>query len=414
MAQEKDSENLQLRVVSTATKRADENIEKVHFLEPFIVLAKRKNVVLGSVFVSGIIAAVVSLFLPAIYTSTTKIMPPQQSQSVATAVLGQLGPLAGMAGKDLGIKNPADIYVAMLRSRTIGDALIDKFKLMDVYKAKRHLDAEKRLESLTEIKSGKEGVISISVSDREPKRAAEIANAYVKELTALTQTLAVTEAGRRRLFFEREVSETAEELAKAEQALKKTQETTGIIQLDNQSKAMIESLTSLHRQVALKEAQVKAMSFYATPQNPDLLRAGHELSALREEVSRIEAAQGNVSLSDVPIRKVPEAALEYVRKLREVKYRESLLELLTKQYEIARIDEAKDAAIIQVMDKAYPPEVRSWPHRTLIVVVVVLVTFLIAIVVAFVLEATEHARRDPEFAARIQLLKYYVAKRSAS
>jgi tyrosine-protein kinase Etk/Wzc len=319
-----------------------------------------------------------------------------------------LAPLANMAGKDLGLRNSGDLYVAMLRSRTVADDLIQRFDLEKVYKQKRTIDTEKQLENLTEITAGKEGVISVSASDHDPKRAADLANAYIEELQKLTQTLAVTEAGRRRLFFEREVVQASDELARAESALQKTQETTGFFQLDNQSKAIVESAAALQAQVTAKEVQVQSMRSYASAENPDLLRAQQELSALRAGLARMQLGQEGISLADVPMRKMPAAVLQYLRSLRDVKYRESLLELLTKQYEAARIDQGRDAAIIQVLDKAVPPEVRSWPHRSVMVLSMFFVAFLVAIVAAFVLEAAERAKTDPQFLVRLQLLKFYM------
>lgn len=383
---------------------ADREFEKIHFLEPFIVLAKRKFLVLSMTLGTGIASAIVSLFLPQIYTATTRIMPPQQNQSIASSMLGQLGPLAGVAGRDLGLRNPSDLYIALLRSRTVGDALIGEFGLGSVYRTKRHLDAERQLENATEISAGKEGVISVSVSDRDAQRSADLTNAYVLEMQKLTQTLAITEAGRRRVFFEKEVLKAGSDLADAELALKKTQESTGIIQLDNQAKAVIESLSALQAQVASKEAQVQAMSTFATPENPELVRAQHELSALRSELSRVSVGQSG----HMPLSKVPEAGLTYIRDVRNVKYRESLLELLTKQYEIARIDEGKDALVIQVLDKAQRPEARSWPHRSIIVISVTMLAFFSSIVCAFILEAVNGAKNDPQVAARWQLLTFYL------
>lgn len=395
----------------TATTQfaADDDKGKSHFLDPLVTLAKHKVLVVAFPLVIAAIAAVISLILPATYTADVKVVPPQNASS-STGILNQLGPLASAAanGKDLSLHGPSDMYVAMLHSRTIADALIKRFSLMSVYKAKRQMDARKRLDNDTMITISKENVISISVTDRDKNRAAAMANAYVEELLKLTRTLAVTEAGQRRLFFEHEVQVANDELANAEQALKKTQETTGIIQLDNQSKAMIESLTTLHAQVGAKEAQVEAMRAYATPENPDLVRAQHELTALRGELARIEAGQGGSSLSDVAVRKVPEAALEYVRRLREVKYRETLLDLLTRQYEVARIDEAKDAAIVQVLDKAEPPEMRSWPHRTTLVLTALFLAFCLAVMIVFFLESLQRMKIDPQFVARVQLLRFYL------
>jgi uncharacterized protein involved in exopolysaccharide biosynthesis len=387
--------------------------EGIHFLEPFIVLAKRKRLLIVFPLSLGLLSAVISLLLSPQFTSTAKVMPPQQSQSIASAMLGQLGSLAGAAGKDLGLKSPSDLYISMLKSRSVGDALIEHFSLMKVYKAKRHLDAEKQLDTLTEISAGKDGVISISVTDKDPIRAADLANSYIAELQKLSQTLAITEAGRRRLFFEGEVRKAGDELASAEENLRKTQESTGIIQLDSQSKAMIEALTTMHAQLATKEAEVEAMTSYASPENPDLIRARKEISTLRSQLSRMDSGQGMLP-GGVGLQKVPEAGLEYVRRLRELKYRESVLELLTKQYEIARIDEGRDASIIQVLDKAYPPEVRSWPNRSIIVLTVVFLAFMVAIVLAFVLEASERAHSDPQFAARWQLLKFYLFGRHSA
>jgi len=397
------------RPLTTQYSSADDAKAKFHFLDPAITVAKHRRLIVALPLILGTVAAVVSLILPPAYTADTRVVPPQNTSS-SLGILNQLGPLATAAanGKDLSLHGPSDLYVAMLHSRTIADALLQRFSLMNVYHAKRQIDARKRLDSGTLITISKENVITIAVTDSDKNRAADLANAYVEELLKLTRTLAVTEAGQRRLFFEREVQSAGNELANAEQALKKTQETTGIIQLDNQSKAMFESLTTLHAQVAAKEAQVEAMRAYATPENPDLVRSQHELAAMRGELSRLEAGQGGTSVSDIAIRKVPEAALEYVRRLREVKYRETLLELLTRQYEMARIDEAKDAAIVQVLDKAEPPEMRSWPHRTTMVLTVVFLAFGLAVLAAFLLESLQRIKADPQFMARVQLLKFYL------
>jgi uncharacterized protein involved in exopolysaccharide biosynthesis len=386
-------------------------VERSHFVDLLIILAKRKFLILGCTTAAGILSLVIALLLPKYYTATAKILPPQQSQSVATAMLGQLGPLLGAtAGKDLGIRNPNDLYVAMLRSRTVEDSLLNRFSLMSVYRDKLRIDTLRDLESLTEIVAGKDGVISVSVEDRDPRRAASIANAYIDELTKLTKTLAVTDAGKRRLFFEQEVRTANDELAAAEQALKRTEETTGIIQLDNQSKVMLQSYADLRAQVSAREVQVQSMRSYATPENPDLIRAEQELSALRSQVARFEGGAGGQSSNSVALSKVPSAGLEYVRKLRDVKYREALVELLTKQYEVARIDESKDASIIQVLDQAVTPERKSRPHRMSIVLLVTLLAFLLAIVWAFIAETIRDSKGDPEFAVRLQLLKMYLSR----
>lgn len=376
-----------------------------------IILAKRKFLILKFTAGAAVLSLITCLLLPSYYTATTKILPPQQEHSMAMAMLGQLGPLLGAtAGKDFGLRNPNDLYVAMLHSRTVEDALLDHFALMGVYKEKFRMDARRRLESLTEIIAGKDGVISVSVDDRDPRRAAAIANAYVDQLTKLTKTLAVTEAAKQRLFFEGEVRSASGDLAVAEQALKQTEESTGIIQLDNQSKVMLQSYADLRAQVAAKEVEVQSMQAYATPENPRLIRTQQELSALRAQLARFEHGASGNSPADVGLTKVPGAGLEYVRKLREVKYRETLLELLTKQYEVARIDEAKDASIIQVLDPAVAPERKSWPHRAIIVFLVTLLAFQISLIWAYVSESWQQAKEDPQQLARLQILRMYLLR----
>jgi uncharacterized protein involved in exopolysaccharide biosynthesis len=396
-----------------------EGRERKHFLEFFIILAKHKRLILRLVIGAAVGSVIISLLLPTYYEGTAKMMPPQQGSSIASAMMDQLGGLAPLigatAGSSLGLKNPSDLYAAMLRSRTIADTLIDRFSLMSRYNKKLRVDARKRLAGLTEITVNKDGTITIAVEDRDPTRAAEMANAYIEELEKLSKTLAVSDASKRRIFFEREAKAASDELADAEQALKKTEETTGIIQLDSQSRVMLEGYADLRAQVTAKEAQVQAMSAFATPQNPDLMRAQQELAALRTQLARYErGGAGGSSIGDVALAKVPTKALEWIRKYREVKYRESLLTLLLKQYEIARIDEGKEAAIIQILDKALPPERKSSPHRSVICISITLLAIFIAVIWAYAKEFLERAKEDPNYLARLQLLKFYLSGKPKS
>jgi uncharacterized protein involved in exopolysaccharide biosynthesis len=202
-----------------------------------------------------------------------------------------------------------------------------------------------------------------------------------------------------------------EELAKAELSLKETEEKTGIIQLDNQSRVMLQAYAELRSEVAAKQVQVQSMRSFATPENPDLIRAQEELRALEAQLTRFERGQGGHSPTDLALAKVPGAGLEYIRKLREVKYEEALFELLAKQYEAARIDEARDASVIQVLDKAVVPEKKSWPKRSLIVLAVTLFALFVAVFLAFAREQLERMRKDPEVSVKWQLLMHLLALR---
>lgn len=378
--------------------------DEIHLLDLLIVLARHKKLVIGLPIATGLIAIVVSLVMTPVYTSTVKIMPPQQQQGsgLAAAMLGQLGGLAGAVGSVAGLKNPNDLYVGMLGSRTVADSLISRFKLKDRYEAETMDDARLALDKVSDIASGKkDGLISISVEDKDPKFAAELANAYVDEMMKLTQTMAVSDASMRRLFFEKQLKEAKEQLADAEVALRKTQEKTGMIEPDGQVQAIIASIAQLKATIAAKEVQIKAMRTFATTQNPDLLRAQEELHGLQAQLAKLEKNQpGKESDFMVPTGSLPEVGVEYVRRLRDVKYYETLFEMLAKQYELAKIDEARDSSVIQVLDKAVPAERRTKPKRTEITLFGFMIGGALGILFAFIQEVYIRSRHDPESSIR--------------
>lgn len=383
--------------------------DEINLLDLLILLAQHKMLIMRTTLIAAAIATTVSFLIPNRYTAVTNILPPQQNQSLASSLMGQLGalgPMAAMAQGSLGLKNPADLYVGMLKSRSVEDALIQQFGLMDVYRDKRMSDTRKDLEGHSTIELGKEGMISISVEDKDPKRAADIANGYVEGLRRVTQRLAVTEAGQRRLFFEQELEQAKNNLANAEQAMKKTQETTGIIQLDGQAKAIIESVVVLKAQIAAKEVQLRAMRSFATEQNPDLILTEQQLAGMKAQLASLQRQSGGGD-GDIQVAtgKVPEAGLEYVRKLRDVKYYETIFELLAKQYEAAKLDEAKNAAVIQIVDPAVKPDQKSSPKRSLIVVVAFVLGFSGSICWVLLAEGLKRVTQDAAKLASLQMLR---------
>ncbi len=261
--------------------------DEVTLLDILIVLAKHKKMIAQATVLATVAALIISFVLPKMFTATTRILPPQQTQSSAVAMLAQLNPLAAGLGKDLGLKNPSDLFVTMLKSRTVEDSLIDKFDLRKVYGYKTYFDTREKLESRTSISAGKDGTIAISVEDRDAKRAAEIANAYVDELYKLTQTLAVTEASQRRLFFQKQLDTAKQDLAVAEASLRQTQEKTGLIQLDGQAKAIIEATAALKAQIAAREVELERVRLFATEQNPEYQGLTQELTSLRAQLARV-------------------------------------------------------------------------------------------------------------------------------
>jgi tyrosine-protein kinase Etk/Wzc len=382
--------------------------DEISLLDLLIVLAKHKKMILGVTIGAAVVSAIISLLLPNIYTGTAKVLPPQQSQSTAAMMLGQLGGLAGLAGSSLGIKNPNDLYVGMLKSRTVADNIIARFELQKLYEQDTMVETRNEFADNSSITTGKDGLITIEFEDRDPKRAAAIANAYVEELDKLTQSLAVTEAAQRRLFFERQLVQAKEDLSKAEVALKVTQEETGLIKLDDQGRAIIEAVAALRGQISAKEVELRAMRTFTTESNPDYIRVQQQLAGLRNELTKLERAQisgaGDILL---PTGKVPEAGLEYVRRFRDVKYHETIFELLAKQFEAAKIDEAKEAAIVQVVDEAIAPDRKSKPRRALIVIAATLLAGFVAAFAAFAAELRDRLENDPVQAGRLAELRRF-------
>lgn len=378
-----------------------------------LVLAREKKPILRITLAATILAAIVVFLVPKMYTATATILPPQQNQSVLGALIGQVAGGTVVDVRDLGLKNPSDVFVAMLKSRTAEDALVNRFDLRKVYYVKRYQDARRILEKRSEIDPEKEGLISIQVSDRDPKRAAQIANAWVEELRTLNQTLAVTEASQRRVFFEQKLAQERDDLAKAELDLKQIEQKTGVIQPDAQTRALIGAVADIRAQIAAKEVQLQSLRTYATENNPDVKRAQRELAALQAQSARIsQMQQGGIEVGEgnlqVPTRRVAQASLEYLRVARELKYHESLYEFLARQLEAARIDEAKNAVVVQLVDRAVEPERKSSPQRLLTIATTAALSFLLMCLWSLFRDVIRRKQQDPDERARLTQLKRYL------
>lgn len=375
------AEQLSMETTQAQSERKDEDI---HILDLLIIIARHKKSIIGTTLIAAVLVAGISLAMPNIYTASTKILPPQQSQSSASVVLGQLGALGSLAGNSLGIKNPSDIYVGMLGSRTVGDRLIKRFELERVYETKLHSDTLKVLAGASTFAAGKDGLISIDVDDKDPKRAAALANGYVEELQRLMSELALSDAAQRRVFFEQQLKQAKLNLAESEVELKKVQEKTGLIRPEGQAEVLITAAANLRAQIAAKEVQLGAMRTFATGNNPDYIRLQEELNGLRAQLNKAETGV-NSGKGDIGVAtsRMPEVGLEYVRKLRDVKYNEAIFEVLAKQFEIAKLDEAKDKGVLQILDKAVEPDRKSKPKRTIMVLLGALVGGFIGLFRAF-------------------------------
>jgi uncharacterized protein involved in exopolysaccharide biosynthesis len=304
-------------------QHASDRDEEISLLDWLIVIARRKRLIIGGTVVGALVAAGVSLKLPDIYTATATFLPPQQNQSSANALLSQFGGFSGLAGVRPGLKNPDDLYIAILKSRNVLEKVAKRFDLQNVYGAKTPADAIQNLQGRVTAVSSKDGIIAVGVDDRDPKRAADMANAIIEELDKSMQTFSLTEASRRRGFFEQQLRDARNKLTDAELQVERTRNTS----------------------------------------------------------------------------------MQYLDALRNMKYVEAIYEILTKQYEVSKLDEAKNYPIIQVVDKAEIPEAKSRPRRTWIVVMAAAASLFLSVFLAILMEKLERGWEDPQQRERLARLK---------
>ncbi len=389
----------------------------ISMIEVLTELALGKWLIAKVVLAAVVAGILLSVLLPVRYTAITRIMPPQQAVPSAAIFMNQMansgtGSLAAAAGVGLSLKNPNDIYIGLLNSRPVADAIIQQFDLAKLYRAKDMTAARKKLAEVTVVVSEKNGFIAVSVTDRDRKRAAAMANTYTNQLRLLTKTLAVTEASQRRLFYEDQLKQAKDALLAAELSFEQIQQSKGLVALDAQAKAMIESLALLRAQVAAREVQVEALRSYSTERNPDLLLAERELSSLKEEAARMEQRSHPPGSAVLGLGDVPGAGMEYLRAEHELKYRQAMFDLLLKQYDAAKLDESKDAAIIQVVEPAIEPDRKSSPKRALIVFIFVVVGFLAGALPVLFSWWKRSVQSDPRIAKQILDLRRAITGRT--
>jgi uncharacterized protein involved in exopolysaccharide biosynthesis len=388
------------QITATPADAAEE--DGIDLLGLLMSVAREKSMILRATAAAALLSASVALLLPGVYTAKAVILPPQDDRSGLNSIaMGALAELSsargGGLGAALGLKNPGDVYIGILKSRSVADALIQRFKLKDLYDTDTLVATREALAKQVSITGDDGGLINIVFDDEEAARAAAIANGYVEELDRLTRQIAITEAAQRRLFIERQIGLTQDKLAQAEDALKRTQERTGVIDLDNQGRAIIEAVAELKAKAAAKEVQIAGMRSFATAANPDLIRVRQELAGLQSQIARMErhdiAGNGDIM---VATGRMPEAGLEYLRKLREMKYQQAVYEMLAQQYEIARVDETRNSVVIQVVDPAVALDEETGPRRSLIVLLATVFTLILAVMWALVRGALMRVRQDFE------------------
>ena len=356
-------------VVVLTESLQSEDTEESSLLRTLVVLAEHWRLIGGGMLFCGLITALIVLVMPVTYTASTVILTSQSGSGGAAALLGELGgslgALASLGGGGL-LGSQSDTFVGVLNSRTVADEMIEKFRLQKVYRKRTLVDTRKSLAKHTHIEGTKGSFIRISVDDHDAHRAADMANTYVDELYRRNQTLALTTASQRRLFLENQVNAEKDQLANVEAAFRELQQKTGVIQLAGQAEMTLRSMAQLRAEISAKEVLLEQLRTTETEQNTDVQRLESGLNALREQLKKAES-DSSADNYFVSAGRIPLAGLEYLRRMRDVRYHEALFETLAKQYELARIEEAKAPPVIQVVDKAIVLDRRSWPPRALLV-----------------------------------------------
>lgn len=341
----------------------------------------------------GLLALGIAFTIPPSFTATTRFIPPKQQQSRGEMLLQGLGALSGLAGAPTGMKTQNDQYVALLKSETIANNLVDRFKLMQRFKAKYKIDARKNLANASRMGAGRDGIISVAVDDTDPVFAAQLANAYVEELGNLLSRLAVSEAQKQRVFFEAQLAQTKEDLVKAEITLK----ASGVnsTALKSSPEVSVKALAELQAQIAAQEIKLGSMRGYLSETAPDFRQAQTELAALRGQLSKVGRSS---DVADTP------TDADYVSRFRDYKHYETLAGLLAQQFEMAKVEESRGGGIIQVIDPALPPERHSKPRKAEIVILTMSSAVLFLLLFVFFRHSMRRWSQAPSMAGKVAKL----------
>ena len=376
--------------------------DAINLLDYLEVVVKHKRMIIRTTFAAFVLSIVISGFLPKIYSATTRILPPQQDQGLMGLAMGQMGgAMASLAGDLLGSSSPADMYVGILNTEAVSDAIIDRFKLMELYGNEFRLDTYRALKKRVDIAAGtKDGIVSITVEDEDPKRAADIANSYVEELGKLTVRLNVTGAGQNKTFLEERLAKAKVDLAKAEDDLKAFQSRNKVISVTDQATATIGGIAQVKAQLVALELQLAVLRRQFTDSSQEVKRVKASLASLKEQLAGLEGSGSGGAIPGAG--SVPELGVRQLRLMREFKIQETLVELLTKQYEMTKLSEAKDVISIQVLQTARVPDKKSKPRRSLIVLMSTFAACFTGVLYAFFRETgAKMSDQDREQLSRI-------------
>jgi uncharacterized protein involved in exopolysaccharide biosynthesis len=362
-----------------------EDEDEINLLELLRVIVRNLPLIAKITGTVAVLAIVLALTMKNIYTATATLLPPQKDSGGggAAAMLASMGGgLAGLAG---GMGANADLYLGILKSRSVADAVIKRLDLHKELKSKNADDTRKKLAGLVKFQAAKNGMITISADNKDPAKAALLANTFVDELQNKSLQLNLTKASTERSFLEKRLIMVKQDLKVAEESMKMFQEKYKTIRADSQASVAIEGIARLKAELVTKEVQLAALRNSMTDESAEVQTLLAGIAKLRGQLSSMSGSgeSGGVIPS---VGNAPSIGIEYVRRLRELKTQEALFEQLTKQFEIAKINEARDSSSLQVLDDAVAPLRKSKPKRALIVILATVTAFFCSIFVVFIKE----------------------------
>ncbi len=356
----------------------------------FLFLVKWRKFILTNIVVVAVVLAVLSFLVPPEYTASASIMP--SLDQIMGMSMGQTGPAIGGLLSSIptlpGFVSPSDIYASILKSRTIGEKIIDSLGLMSVYKTDNMEEALKSLYSNVDIKVYRTGIVEISCTAPTKMLAYRMAKLFVEELDRFNRNAVMTKGKNTRIFIERRLREVEEELKNAEEALREFNEKNKTVKLDEELLKAIEVYSDLKSQLLSYEVKRDLLRSISGAENPDLKRVEAQIAALKGKLSEIEEGNGDGFGAgfSIPLNQLPEKSIEYARLLRDVEVKTKLYAFLVEQYETAKIMESKDTPTLQVIEKAEVPEMRSWPKRKMLVLIGAILSFVLSLLFAIVFE----------------------------
>lgn len=327
----------------------------------------RRILLLGS-FIGLILGVLIAFIWPQWYAAEAVFLPPRASDTMIPS-LGSVSGGAASAAMMLQ-QDPSDMYLGMLASRSVQDDVIDHLGLMEVYKAKKKVDARNALKGQSKFKVNKNSLISVDVTSKDPVLATKIANAYLDALYRLNGSMVASASAHRRAFFEEQMESQKQALDAAEVALKQAEEKTGIVLPEGEAQAGLRAIVDLQTAIGTAEANLSGLRMGATEDNPQVVQARAQLAELRAQLARQQAnvAKQGARMGLASSAALPGLAMELVRKMRDVKLNESLYDALTQQYEKARIASLDPGPQFQIVDRAIVPERKAGPQRKLIAI----------------------------------------------